>query len=81
MQPHIKIKDTVLYLNFENQTSPQGRPIRLSGISKNATVPEKWIEGGYKNHWIYTFRYLDSLDGFVSFEFDYTGRFVGKCTS
>lgn len=67
-----------LNLNFETQTSPSGRPIRLSAISKNLQVPQKYINGSYKHHWIYTFRYLDKEDGFVSFEFDYLDNFLHK---
>ncbi len=69
------------YLNlnaFETQTSPSGRPIRLSAISKNLQVPAKWIDKVLKYHWIYTFRYLDKQDGFVSFEFDYLDNFLQK---
>ena len=77
MSAILNIKGVKLGLNFETQTSPNGRPIRLSGIAKNAKLPEKWVNGGYKNHWIYTFRYLDAIDGFVSFEFDYNNNFVG----
>jgi len=73
----LNIKGVKLGLHFETQTSPNGRPIRLSGISKNLKVPEKYIAGSYKNHWIYIFRYLDAIDGFISFEFDYYGKFVG----
>ena len=62
----------------EIQISPNGRPIRLSGISKNLQVPEKWINNTIKWHWIYTFRYLDEQDGFVSFEFDYLDNFLHK---
>lgn len=67
-----------LNLNFEPQLSPSGRPIRLSAISKNLKVPEKYVNGSFKNHWIYTFRYLDKEDGFVSFEFDYNDKFLCK---
>ncbi len=67
-----------LNLDFNPQTSPSGRLIRLSGIGKNLQVPEKYINKGYKNHWIYTFRYLDEQDGFVSFEFDYNDKFLHK---
>lgn len=73
----IKIKNIVLNINFEMQISPQGRPIRLSSISKNLKVPEKWIDKVLKNHWVYTFRFIDDLDGFISFEFDYYDKFVG----
>jgi hypothetical protein len=71
-------KNIKLDLTFEEQTSPNGRPIRLSGIAKNLQVAEKWIDKTFKNHWIYTFKYLDAYDEFVSFEFDYNNKFVCK---
>ncbi len=74
----ISLNKIKLNLDFEPQLSPSGRPIRLSGIAKNAKLPEKYINKGYKNHWIYTFRYLDEQDGFVSFEFDYNDKFLHK---
>ena len=74
----ITLNKIKLNLNFEPQTSPSRRPIRLSGIGKNLQVPEKYINKAYKNHWIYTFRYLDEKDGFVSFEFDYNDKFLHK---
>jgi hypothetical protein len=76
MDAILNIKGIKLNLNFEEQLSPQGRPIRLSGISKNLKMPEKYVDKSYKNHWIYTFRYLGT-DSFISFEFDYYGKFVG----
>ena len=77
MDAILNIKGVKLGLHFWEQLSPQGRPIRLSGIAKNLKMPEKFIEKSYKNHWIYTFRFVDALDGFISFEFDYYGKFVG----
>lgn len=75
----IKISQNIkLNLNFEKQTSPNGRPLRLSGIAKNLQVPARWIDKTFKNHWIYTFRYLDVDSEFVSFEFDYNDNFVQK---
>ncbi len=82
MVNQILIKDFKLNLNFEEQLSPNGRPLRLSGIAKNATLAPKWIEINkkptLKYHWIYTFRYLDKQDGFVSFEFDFNDKFLHK---
>jgi hypothetical protein len=71
-------KNIKLDLTFKQQTSPNGRPIRLSGIAKNLQVAEKWLDKTFKNHWIYTFKYLDAYDEFVSFEFDYNNKFVCK---
>jgi hypothetical protein len=71
-------KNIKLDLTFEEQTSPNGRPIRLSGIAKNLQVAEKYIEKSFKNHWIYTFKYLDAYNEFVSFEFDYYNKFICK---
>ena len=78
MVNYILIKDFKLNLNFEKQLSPNGRPLRLSGIAKNTKLPEKFVNGKYRPHWIYTFRYLDNIDGFVSFEFDYNEKFLHK---
>jgi hypothetical protein len=72
----ININGFKLNLNFEPQLSKNGKEIRLSGIAKNCQMPEKWIDKSYKNHWIYTFRYIGT-ETFVSFEFDYYGFFVG----
>ena len=74
----ISLNKIKLNLNFETQISPSGRPIRLSAISKNLQVPAKWINNTIKWHWIYTFRYLDKEDGFVSFEYDYNNNFLHK---
>ena len=72
-------EDHTLFLNFESKNY-NNRPLRLSGIAKNATFAPKWIEINkkptLKYHWIYTFRYLDNQDGFVSFEFDYNDKFL-----
>lgn len=76
MKKYIKIKDFKLKLNFEPQLSKNGKEIRLSGISKNCQLPEKWLDKSFKNHWIYTFRYIGT-ETFVSFEFDYYNNFVG----
>ncbi len=65
----------ILNLNFEPQIyNKDKRNIRLSGIAKNTKIAKKWTNGKYKNHWIYTFRYLDEQDGFVSFEFDFNDK-------
>jgi hypothetical protein len=71
-------KNITLQVNSETQISPSGRPFRLSAIEKNLKVPEKWIDKILKNHWIYTFRFLDEQEGFISFEFDYNNNFVKK---
>lgn len=76
---HNENNNQYLFLNFENQVyEKEKRPIRLSAISKNLQVPAKWIDKVLKYHWIYTFRYLDKQDGFVSFEFDYNDKFLHK---
>lgn len=71
-------KDIKLNLTFEPQLSPSGRLIRLSGIAKNLQKEQKWVNNMYRSCWIYTFKYLDAYDEFVSFEFDYNDKFIGK---
>lgn len=79
----ITIKKTVLNLNFEIQTSPQGRPIRYSGIKRNGQKAQQWVENAetkkseLKSHWIYSFRFMDEVGGFIDFEFDCYDNFVG----
>lgn len=58
------------------QTSPQGRPFRLSGTHKASQM--YWIEKEQKHEWIYEFKYLDKKGGFVSFLFDINGKFKQK---
>ena len=72
----INIKGFILNLNFEPQKSKNGRLLRLSGISKNTEVSEKWINKICKYHWLYHFRYLDGNTEIVSFEFDYNDNFL-----
>jgi len=78
---YLNIKNNKILLNFDPQTSPQGRPFRLSGIARNTQVMAKWINGGYKNHWLYTFMFTDEIGGFITFEFDYYNNFVGYIKS
>lgn len=75
MESTLNIKGFKLNLNFEPQLSKNGRLLRLSGISKNSKIPQKWVDKEYKNHWIYYFRYLDK-DEFIGFEFDYYDKFL-----
>jgi hypothetical protein len=72
----ITINGFKLNLNFEPQTSKNGRTIRYSGIRVNGQVPAKYIDGTYKQHYIYSFRYLDN-DEIINFELDYLDKFVG----
>jgi hypothetical protein len=74
----ILIGKTKLNLNFEPQLSPNGRPLRLSGISLATTKPPIWIDKVLTHGTVYTFRYLDQQGGFVAFEFDANNKFIGK---
>ncbi len=75
----ISIKGYKLNLNFEPQLSPQGKEMRLSGISIVTTEPKVWDNEKkmYLHGTIYSFRYLGT-DTFVSFKFDAKGNFVCK---
>lgn len=68
-------KNVTLNLNQEPQLTPNGNWIRLSGIRKNGQVPDKWINGGYKSHWIYSFINIET-DKIIEFEFDYYDEFL-----
>ena len=73
----IKINsETTIFLNFETQMSKLGRPFRLSGTRKNLQLPEKWVDKVLKNHWIYSFIYLDEKGGFFEIEVDYNDKFL-----
>jgi len=73
----IKINsETTINLNFETQISKLGRPFRLSGVKKNLQLPEKWVDKVLKNHWIYSFIYLDEQGGFFEIEIDYNDKFL-----
>ena len=76
MVDYIQVKETKIFLNFETQISKLGRNFRLSGVSKISTIPQKFINNSYKNHWIYTFRYLDVDSEFFEIEIDYNNNFV-----
>jgi len=73
----IKIKNTNLFLNQSIQVSLNAREIRYSGIRKNCQVPDKWINGTFKSHWIYSFIYLDT-GAVIEFEFDYENKYLRK---
>ncbi len=74
---NIKINsETTIFLNFEIQQSKLQRPFRLSGTRKNLQLPEKWIDKVLKNHWIYSFIYLDERGGFFEIEIDYNDKFL-----
>jgi len=73
----ISIGKTKINLTPETQISPLGREFRISGCEQVTTIPAKYIDGAYKNHWIYTFKYLD--DGtFFKIEVGYRDEFVRK---
>jgi hypothetical protein len=72
----ILINQTHIFLNFETQILNLGRPFRLSGTRKNLQLPEKWIDKVLKNHWIYSFIYLDERGGFFEIEIDYSNNFL-----
>jgi len=67
--------------HFNTQTSKNGRPFRLSGVSLVTTKPQVWIDEikAYRHGTVYSFRYLDK-DEFFAFEFDARDKFVSKVT-
>jgi hypothetical protein len=74
----IFVQDHKINLNFETQTSKNGRPFRLSGISLVTTKPAVWVDKRLVHGTIYSFRYLDVDSEFFGFEFDAHGKFVCK---
>ena len=77
MADKIQIKDRVIRVDtFEWQEGILGKPFRLLGTRKNGQMPEKYINGSYKSHWIYTFFYEDS--SYFEIEIDYDDNFYRK---
>lgn len=68
--------------HFNTQTSKNGRPFRLSGVSLVTTKPQVWIDEikAYRHGTVYSFVYLDALGGFFAFEFDARDKFVSKAS-
>jgi len=68
--------------HFNPQTSKNGRPFRLSGVSLVLTKPQVWIDDikAYRHSTVYSFRYLDVDSEFFAFEFDAKDKFVSKVT-
>jgi len=58
------------------QTSPQGRPFRLSGTQKSSQI--FWVNKEQKYECIHHFKFLDKKGGFVSFLIDINGKFKKK---
>lgn len=73
MQYTIKVEESLLTLNQTPQLY-DGMMLRYSGIRKSGA--EKWINGAYKSHWIYSFINIET-DKIIEFEFDYLDSFVG----
>lgn len=75
---HFFYKDHKILLNTtETQISKSGREFRLSGLHKKGQVPDKWIDGGYRNHWVHSYIFLDNQQ-IIKFEFDYFEKYVGE---
>lgn len=78
----IKIKNAnnevtgIINLNFNTQLDKNNRSFRLSGTRKNLQLPEKWVDKVLKNHWIYSFIYLDEQAGFFEIEVGYNNEFI-----
>ena len=76
-QPTITISPE--YITFQNrdfwldrriQTTPLGKEVRYSSIRVNEEMPSRWVNGVPKQHYIYTFVYLDG-SGVLEFECGY----------
>lgn len=76
----INVQGNKIAINhFNEQTSKNGRPFRLSGVSIVLNKPMIWIDEikAYRHGTIYHFRYLDK-DDFFAFEFDARDNFICK---
>jgi hypothetical protein len=75
MNKSIKIKESIINLDFSTQFDKNKRPFRLSGTRMNLQLPPKWIEKNIKYHWIHSFKYLDEKGGYFEIEIDYNDNF------
>jgi len=77
MADKIQIKDRVIRVDtFEWQEGSLGKKFRLSGTRKNLQIQEKYINGTFKWHWIYTFFYEDL--SYFEIEIGYDDKFIRK---
>jgi len=76
MADKIQIKDKVIRVDTFEWQEYEGRKIRQSGLRINGQMPEKYVEGYWKRHWIYTFFYEDL--SYFEIEVDYSDKFVKK---
>lgn len=58
------------------QEGTLGKPFKQIGLRKNGQMPEKYINGSYKSHWIYTFKYEDGK--MFELEIDYNDKIIRK---
>lgn len=73
----ISIGSHRLNTDCEPQLSPNGRLLRLSGISLVTDKEAIWIGNMYLHGTLYTFRFLDK-DEFIGFEYCPKGKFIKK---
>ena len=55
---------------FKIQEGKLGKPFTLSGKSRSDEMPEKYVNGETKSHWIYLLKYVDG-SGFFEVEVNY----------
>ena len=68
-------KTTILLSCLTPQISPNGRPYKQIGVRINEDMPTVWVGKDKRNHWIYTFRYLDEVGGYFEIEIDEYNKF------
>ena len=81
MPSRIKINEQFIFLDFREQEDKHGRAFRLSGVSKDLTVPSKWIGKSERWNLIYSFLYVnDPHKGFKIFT-GYNDEFLKAISS
>lgn len=58
--------------------SGTGRPYRMSGVSIKYNTPAKWVKGQQMHYTVYTFKYLDKLQGKFEIEIDPYFKIIRK---
>jgi len=73
MANKIQIGNNSIRIDTFDWQDYEGKKIRCSGVRINGQMPEKYVNGYWKRHWIYTFFYEDNT--FIEFKIDYDDKY------
>lgn len=71
----VKVGNSFISLDtLDWQEGSLGKPFRQYRLRRNGQMPEKWLQGTWKSHWIYTFTYQDDKE--FEIEIGYNNEFI-----